>query len=602
MLYLLALSVVVGVVLDLTAVTSWLLVAATLAVVALALGQSRAWTLAVAGAVVGTLSLSVFLARVLQPIPVELDVKVRFTLLLIAAVGLIALWAARERLAVATATATRSVLIFVLPVAALVIVLLVLVTVSAPDGSRISWAMMNDAVWNTITARFINDDSGLGSAHPNSSPLTGLLLAVASSTGRGSVAVGDLLLHDVTRQAQLWLLLILVSSVLSGLVARSGLRVLSPVARALGSVAVACIPLSSFVIGYAFQFGFYNATLVLIVLLCSWIAWMHSRRLPLGAIAVLSAGTIAMLSAWAPLAIVPLALAAGVLVRGGKGWAITLRGPKGFALGGAVTAVLLYGLTVTLPDALREGSALSTDGGIFGYAAVNYVIVVAVTLAVLFMTWRKRRESLNLPGMAIVVLAGGIGLAYLVSQRLDVARPWGYYPIKYAWLLATLMIIVLAVAMLSWIGAPRAGTALRTAGVSIVTAAVILGLLNWPTPTEKSLAAPLSVVDGVSSVSSDTVKILFAESDPAHYVVLGLYSADPSDDQFANSWLIQQHATENSDPIRAYGYVLDGTAVNQICELAGLLPARLTVLTRAEPLPANVAAACPELEVNVVVS
>ncbi|GGK95415.1 hypothetical protein GCM10007382_14550 [Salinibacterium xinjiangense] len=599
------LAVAVAVGFAFAAITPWILVAVTLAVVALALAQRMGWTLAAAGSVVVMFVTAVLLARVLQPIAVELDVKVRIALLAIAVGSLIAMWLVRNDLRVPSWAVARPVLAFVAPLAAAAVVLMVLVTVSAPTGSRISWAMINDAVWNTVSARFVADDGGLSVARPNSSPLTALLLAVAVSTGRGSVAAGDALLHDVTREAQLWLLLILVSSVLAGLIARAGLHMLRPLARGVASFAVACIPLSSFVIGYAFQFGFYNVTISLIVLLCSWIAWTHARRSPLAATIALSLSTLALLSAWAPLAIVPLALALGVVVRAGPRWVLGLRGSRLLAVLAAILAVPAYAVAVTIPDLLREGDALSADGGIFLFAPANYILVMTVTLIVLLLTaWRGRMWS-NAVGLGIVVLAGGVGLSYLVAQRLGLDQVWGYYPIKYSWILAMLMIIVLAVTMLSWMSgsAKRAGAwgALRKPGVAAATALVILGLLHWPELTEESRDLPLSLISGSSNISSDVVATLFARSNPENVTVLARYSDDRSDDQFVNSWLIQQHATDSKDPIRPYAYYLDGSDAYQLCDLARLLPTRLMVLTKSPPLRAEVDAACPGLGVNVVV-
>lgn len=602
-LVVLAIVAIIGFVLDLAALTPWLLVATTLAVVALAMAQRMGWTLAAAGSVVVMFVVSVLLARVMQPIPLELDVKSRLALMTMAAACLIAMWSERRTLRIPSPAVARPIIAFIAPIAALVIVLIVLMTISAPSGSRISWAMMNDAVWNTVSARFIAHDGGLTASRPNASPLTAVLLAIAASTGRGGIAAGDLLLHDVTREAQLWLLLILVSSVMAGLVARAGLHTLRPLARGVASFAVACIPLSSFVIGYAFQFGFYNVTISLIVLLCAWIAWTNSRHSPFAATVVLSASTIAMLAAWAPLAIVPLALAAGVIVRVGPRRVLALRGARLVILVVAILAVPAYVATVTLPDLLREGAALSADGGIFGFAPTDYVLVVNSTLIVVLLIGWKRRAWSDPLGMGIVVLAGGVGLVYLVAQRAMLAQYWGYYPIKYSWLLAILMIIVLAVAMLSWMsGSSGSVGAVRRALVAVVTGAVIVALLNWPTLTVESRVLPLSLVTGSSGISNDVVATLFSVSDPAEYTVLALYADQRMEDRFANSWLLQQQATDSLDPIRSYGYFLDGSNVNQICDLARLLPSRLTVLTRAETLGADVASSCVELEVNVVLS
>jgi hypothetical protein len=49
-------------------------------------------------------------------------------------------------------------------------------------------------------------------------------------------------------------------------------------ARVLAAAIVAAIPFTWFVLGFAAQFGFYNATLTLLLLLASWLAWLETRQ------------------------------------------------------------------------------------------------------------------------------------------------------------------------------------------------------------------------------------------------------------------------------------------------------------------------------------
>ncbi|MGO7983818.1 hypothetical protein ACC691_38920, partial [Rhizobium johnstonii] len=77
----------------------------------------------------------------------------------------------------------------------------------------VAWAMKNDVVWNTMAARFILNDEGIApDRHPNPSPLINELVASWISSGR--TAGTELLRHDVTRQAELWVALLLLSALL----------------------------------------------------------------------------------------------------------------------------------------------------------------------------------------------------------------------------------------------------------------------------------------------------------------------------------------------------------------------------------------------------
>ena len=84
-----------------------------------------------------------------------------------------------------------------LPVVAVPVVGIILVFVRAYAGADFEWAMRNDAVWNTITTRFMVEDGGLNAiAHPSgtlATPLTPGLLAIVAAVGRDGVASADLL-------------------------------------------------------------------------------------------------------------------------------------------------------------------------------------------------------------------------------------------------------------------------------------------------------------------------------------------------------------------------------------------------------------------------
>src|SRR5690606_16138257 len=159
------------------------------------------------------------------------------------------------------------------------------------------------------TARMMIGDGGLDAdAHPNSSPLTAGLIALAAAPGRESASL--MLEHDVTRMAQLWFLAALAGTVLAGLVGLRATQMASAGIRIGAAVVSALVASSWFVWGFALQFGFVNATIALVVMLAAWLAWLEARVAPILGSAVLSLAAVAMLATWAPLAAVPGVLAA----------------------------------------------------------------------------------------------------------------------------------------------------------------------------------------------------------------------------------------------------------------------------------------------------
>lgn len=592
----LAAGTAVGFAVDAVGGAPFVLWAATAFIVLLVVGQRVAWLPATALTVVGLLAAYAVAVRVLQPIPVDLGTKNRVVVLVVALVGLALCWSRRDRLRLPSLRRTRPLLVALSAIA--VTVVAALVAVAASDGTRVAWAMQNDAIWNTVMARFLYADLGAGPAHPNVSPLIPALLAGAFAPGRGAVPASELLQHDVSRQAELWLLLLLLSSILAGLVAWRALARCSRVGRGIGTLLVALIPLSWYCAGYAFQFGFYNATVSLIALLGAWIGWSTAREGRLASVAILSASTIVMLATWAPLGIVTIGLGIGVLAGGRRDWWRSIRGTRLAVFVLSLAGLPLYLVAITLPDVLRESKALAADGGIIAiqphHVALVGVVGVAVT-ALLALGRGAQRDWAPLMGVLIVGAASALALGYLVLQRSGQGSWWGYYPQKLSWLVASLLIIVIAVSLAGL--APRR-RALRA--VAVAAAVLVVGaLMSSPLPTRTSLYALASVFLPAPQLASDeTTERLFASSDVSQFTVFARFGS-PGEDSFVNNWLIQQRADSGDDPVRSFAYILDGTDLDRLCSLAATADADLVVRTRDDALAAELDAVCPAAEITV---
>ena len=591
----LALAVVVGFLLDALGLAPWLLCAGAALSVILALGQRIAWLPAVAASVVGLLALYAFAVRILQPIPADLGTKNRVLVLVIAGVALAISWRHRRALRLPSSSA-RPLLIALAPIVALAVGAVIAVSVSG--GTRVAWSMQNDAIWNTMMARFLYGDLGAGPAHPNVSPLIPALLAGAFAPGRSALGAAELLQHDVSRQAELWLFLVLISSLLAGLLAWRELARYRPFGRAAGSFLVACIPLSWYAAGYAFQFGFFNATVSLFALLCAWIGWVTARESRLVSIVILSASTIVMLATWAPLGIVTISLGLGVLLGSRREWWRTLRGLRLAVFIASLAVIPLYLVAITLPDLLREGKGLSANGGIIAIEPRHILVVGAVALgATAWLAFRRAtdRDRAPLIGVAIVGAASAVALVYLALQRTGQESWWGYYPQKLSWLVATLLVIVIAVAVMR--AAP--GRSLPRRAALAGAAVLVVALMSFPLPTRTSVAILASAFLPVPAVvSTDTTAALFAASDVSRLTVFAGYGT-PGEDAFANGWLIQQFAESGEDPVREFAYSVDGTDLGRLCSLAQAPRVDLVVRTHDSALAGAFDAACPGVDVTV---
>ena len=587
---------VTGVVLFAAGVTPWLAPAAAVFCVTLAIGQRTSWPFALAAGVIVTTTATALIVRFTPGWGIGLVVGSAILFGLIGGAGLIGFTAARQPRLVG-----RRALRVGFPVLAVPVGLMAVVGAMTLASGNLEWAMHNDAVWNLVTTRIMVEDGGLDAiAHPNPSPLTPGLLAMAIAVGRSGVAAGDLLAHDISRFASFWLLATLTAALLAAMIGARSVHGGARAARITAAGVTAVIPISWFTFGFAAQFGFYNATLALVLLLATWLAWLEARTVPVAAATVLSLATVALLATWAPLAFVPVALAATAvvtrLVTPPRGRA----GIRGLALAViAVSPVAVYVVAVTLPDLRRDGAALAVDGGIMPLQLSHVAVIATVTLGVAVLNAVQRNQVHQLVGVMVVCAAGAVAGGYLMWQRAGTASLWGYYPAKFAWLLVSLLLVVLAAALAGEMAGLRARR-LATAGTAIVAIAVPASLM-WLVPPDRMSSAltPVAIAAGTGVAGgAPAAQTLFELAEPGERT-LALSYLDPSTDRFLNSWLLQLESRTAEEPIRYYSYVLDPTNEEQACDAVRAWDAPVRIVTSDRTLPERFAALCDDADFTV---
>jgi hypothetical protein len=594
-------SLVFGLLLFGLGITPWVAPIAVLFCLFLAIGQRTSWPFAIAASVIVQIALIALIVRFTPSLGLGLVEGAGVILGTLGLAGLVAF-----ALVPSPRVIGSRVLRVGLPVIVLPVVLIVVVAARSVATGDLEWAMHNDAVWNLISTRLIVADGGLDAIeHPNASPLTPGLLAVAIAVGRDAVAPADLLRHDVSRVAVFWLLASLGAALLAALIGARSVHGGTRIARIAGAAIVGVIPLTWFVFGFASQFGFYNATVTVLLLLASWLAWLEARVAPVAAAATLSLATVALLATWAPLAVIPLALAAmAVLSRwaslrrsGGKArvWLIPIL---------TILPVPFYVLFVTLPDLRRDGAALAVDGGIMDMGPGVVLAILSVTVAVAILNAVQRNQSHQLVGVLAVCGAAVVAGAYLIAQRAGAgASLWGYYPVKFAWLLASLLIVVLAASLAGEMaglrGRPIAATAV--AGVAVAVPVSLMLLVPPPTQLFHSLLTPVAIAttSGVAA-GSPAARELFDLAEPGRPTIAADY-LDGAADRFLNSWLLQLESTASSDPIRLYSYVLDPENPEQVCEAAAVWNREVRIVTSSERTEQTLTDLCVEADVVIEV-
>lgn len=471
---------------------------------------------------------------------------------------------------------------------------------------HISFAMNGDAVWNTVTARFVIEDGGISSqTHPNPAPLTAELLASADAPGRALVDTSLLLVHDLIRQSQLWFVLLFITSVLIVVVVSPSAKGLTGWVAKLSLLCSGLLPFIWFYSGFAFFFGFYNASISVIVLLLSWIFWTRKSESPIATIFFLSVTSVVMMAVWAPLVLIPGALLIGAAVQLRKEmWNGQNRMTRTFIVAGLLLP-LIYFLLFTLKDFMREGGALAVDGGIFQLSPYLLPGLLLVSFAVNFGKVTSILRPARVWGLILITVAAASGLAYLLWQRKGEDTLWGYYPVKYSWLVCCLIVVILIASAVERIQSmPNVRFQMLILGATATALFVGLAFAAKPLgPAE--LFSPIAVMTskGVSSndgVVGEISKLASREK----LSVVSKYASSPAQDLFMNNWLLQLPVNRPDSLQRWYSYYLDGSDNRLLCQLSSDLKQPVTVVTRDALLESDLEQLCPgsNLTVEVVSS
>ena len=493
-------------------------------------------------------------------------------------------------------------LFFVTPIIASVVM-----TFSLLIGrSGVAWAMGNDSPANVSSARILFADGGVNSRlHFNGSPEPHSLLTVVAGPGRWTVSSWDLLAYDISAYAQLWFLLIVATAALSALVAKQAMPQRSPLWFGIVSAnAIALVPLTWFVAGYSILFGFFNATLSVVILLCSWLVARGQSVSPGIRLSALGMASLALLATWGPLAIIPVALGIHAL------WqficsarSAQTHARRRFWIPGAVFAVsATYIALVTVPDLLSSASALGNDGGIktlspriVGLSAA----VLIVTAAIYSMVERSPRLFID---SFLVTLLGAGALAFLVFQRRAQPDLWGYYPVKFAWIMMTIFGIVSLSIILALVARVRYRGLIFGGIASVMALGIGVAIASIPDIRARVFdALPLLAVAGIPSPHpADPAARFMMRNKEDGVNTIAVNALTPTEDGFINLWLFQMEPLKNNLDVRIFAYGLDANNTSQVCTAISKLTPPVRILTSEAGLRERLVAQCPSEIVDIV--
>lgn len=597
----LAAAVLLGILLFVLGVSPWVAPAAVALAVTLALGQWMSWSGAFASSIVVQFVGASALVRVSASLPGGLVAWATVMFLLFGAVAVVVL---------ATRRSPRSPRGFQWLGAGVVVVAIsafvAATVIRAIPGADFEWAMHNDAVWNLATTRFVIADGGIDNAvHPNSSPLTATLMAAVASVGRAAVPATDLLRHDVTRVVEFWLLAGMGTSLLAGMVGYRAAAQARPVRRWAAAAVVGLLPITWFVFGFATDYGFYNATIVVVVLLITWLLWLEGKTAPMLSSAILSLAAVCMLATWAPLALIPLALAVLLQMPTAR-QILAARGRSRWTRLALAAAVLLpvpvYAVAVTLPDLRRDGAALAVEGAFMPFVPLHLFTIAAAAAAVVMAVGACTSDRHLVGGFLGILVSGGIALGYLVYQRRGAASLWGYYPAKFAWFLAILLLVVLCAELLRSANRPGVSRVLSwtSAAVALVVPLTLMSHLAPPAGWRTALTPAAIALQLGGAAPRDAAESLFEVVEDGVPTMVLSYR-DESTDRFINGWLLQLESSQSTDPVRLYSYILDPRNEEQACEAIEAWNRTVRVITADSALDERLERSCPDADFRVEV-
>jgi hypothetical protein len=483
------------------------------------------------------------------------------------------------------------------------------VTIAArfiPGASRISWAMLGDSANNILLMRDVLRDHGIAvGAAENPVPLPTALFAVVSASGRGGVSSAALLPHDVGALTLTWSVLIAITCFAMGLTAgflarRVGARAL---VVGLAAAGASLLPLSWFVTGYAIEFGFLDVVVAVPLVLLAFLAYVAGEGRAAVALALLTLSATLLLSVWSPLILIPAALGLLVVIAGWRDL-LAVRGWKMALLVAGILQLLAYGLGVTLPTLLYLGAALATNGSVFEF--FNWMTILLGIFAIaagIIATRRRSRRALW--GVIAVLAAGSAGVGVLLFVSRKQASPWTYYPVKFWWLCAIVLLVIGLGLAASAIARRIAPLWLQLVAMLVVAVATV-AFLQWaPTaqPGYRSINPVLRVVNARALGTGDVVADrIFRYANPNHAVALW-HSNDPWEGAINFwSWEMWVNTLKGGVALRtaAYGSYNDNH-VSDLCNIVGLLGSPTTVYTTEKSLQGELHATCPQRTVSVIV-
>lgn len=459
----------------------------------------------------------------------------------------------------------------------------------------IAWVMSGDARSNFLGARAKLVAGGPPLGEIKLAPLTQSYLAYFIAPGRSGADGVQLLVHDLSRIAQAWSAFIVVGCFFTGLLAGILTRSDTPVTRLLATSGASVLPLSWFVLGPALENGFTNVSLALAIAGASWVIVAQHHKAPAIAALALAGSAGLLLTTWYPLALLPAGMLLAVLAREASASPEPRAHRRLYFSAMALTLAAIGALVVFPLISKPVGDFLAMEGGI--YPLPHWAFLITACLALALAASNERTESTSAllwaTAVSLVACLAMLGVMLLLRHNAGVLM-WGYYPVKYAGMLASafaFLLVSLLAAMASRAPSARSRMAAILA-VTVATAALTTTLVAVP----GSKSPVRFLVDGWGGPNGTVVDQVIAASERGPDRVLWNYYDAPND-RIGNFWLTVASATR-PDTV-GWSLAYDPASLGSLCALGQA--GSITAVTRDQSLEESLEQTCPDSSVSVEV-
>lgn len=448
------------------------------------------------------------------------------------------------------------------------------------QNAAITWAMSADARNNAV---FI---FGLKSGSTEATPfllLSGglpgisaaMMSALPSESGMNQETLKTLIL-DIRNS---WLILITVASILLGIL-------ISKLAQESNKLfKFALITGSTFILftwpflGRALEGGFLNSFFALTLVTCSLILWAERSLFKLQDFIYLTGQTVIfllLLMVWAPTSVIPLALVALPILEIVKEFYIhKIDRIKQVLLPIVGVSIILFGASVVVNSSFRNtlGDILRTEGGFYPFGHSTLFILSLSVLFLLLVSDMSKRAILEL---GVGLFATWVMVNALLWTRRDLENIWGYYPLKFSWILS-MAFAVLIIGLLA-----RAVTLSGRGSTTRLFLYLILFVLvkHGISADSKNLpgAEPPSkrIVNGWSAPDGKVVESLLHSDEGKNGNAFFYSYSDPESDRLGNIW--GAVLAENVPAAMHWAYTYDKNSPESFCQILNSQK-NLTVIT-----------------------